>query len=265
MQQANDFRVEADALAEILDPLPDEMWETPTQFKGWRINDVIVHLHFWNRAADLSMQDPDAFQTLAAEVVAGMAQGGMRHVENRIITSRGRALFEDWQQLYRDMEPRWATVEPKARMPWVGPDMSARSMVTARQMEHWAHGQEVFDLLGLEQPQSDRIRNIVFLGVNTFGWSHRVQGLAVPEEMPRLVLTAPSGELWTFGPNESLELIEGNAVEFAQVVTQTRNIADTGLKVDGEIASQWMATAQCFAGGKQTPPTPGSRYRVSAG
>ena len=264
MQQAHDFRVEADALAEILAPLSDEMWGNPTQFKGWRVNDVIVHLHFWNRAADLSMQDPDAFQALAAEVIAGMAQGGMRDVENRIITSRGQALFDEWQKLYRDMEPRWAAADPKARMPWVGPDMSARSMITARQMEHWAHGQEVFDLLGLKQPQSDRIKNIVFLGVNTFGWSHKVQGLEVPETMPRLVLTAPSGELWTFGSDDSSGSIEGEAVEFAQVVTQTRNIADTSLKVDGDVSTQWMATAQCFAGGKETPPAPGTRYRVSA-
>ena len=42
-------------------------------------------------------------------------------------------------------------------------------------------------------------------------------------------------------------LIEGQAVEFAQVVTQTRSIADTELKVVGEPATTWMSIAQCFA------------------
>ncbi len=262
MQQAHDFRAEADALADILNPLPETAWDSPTQFKGWSINDVIVHLHFWNRAADLSLQDPKAFRALADEVIAGMAQGGMRAVEDRLIPERGPALFDAWQTLYRDMEGRWAALDPKTRMAWVGPDMSARSMMTARQMEHWAHGQEVFDLLGLEQPQSDRIRNIVILGVNTFGWSHQVHGLPVPDAMPQLILTAPSGEVWNFGPDDGPDRIEGEAVQFAQVVTQTRNIADTDLVVEGTVATQWMASAQCFAGSPETPPAPGARFRA---
>ena len=54
-------------------------------------------------------------------------------------------------------------------------------------------------------------------------------------------------------------LIEGDAVEFCQVVTQTRNIADTGLKATGEAAAKWMAIAQCFAGPPEEPPAPGAR------
>ena len=264
MQQAHDFRAECDALARVLQPLSADDWETPTQFKGWTINDVIVHLHFWNRAADLSLQDPNAFRDLAEQVMAGMAQGGMRTVENRIIAERGTELFDAWQTLYRDMEGCWAAQDPKARMVWVGPDMSARSMMTARQMETWAHGQEIFDVLGQEQPQTDRIRNVVILGVNTFGWSHQVHGLPVPDAMPRLILTAPSGEIWTFGPDAGADTIEGSAVEFAQVVAQTRNIADTQLRVVGDVASRWMAIAQCFAGQPETPPAPGARFRISA-
>jgi hypothetical protein len=56
-------------------------------------------------------------------------------------------------------------------------------------------------------------------------------------------------------------LIEGDAIEFCQVVAQTRNIADTSLKVAGETAAAWMAIAQCFAGPPETPPPPGSRFR----
>jgi hypothetical protein len=51
----------------------------------------------------------------------------------------------------------------------------------------------------------------------------------------------------------------GSAVSFAQVVTQTRNVADTDLKMTGYIAQRWMETAQCFAGGKELPPAQGAR------
>jgi len=57
--------------------------------------------------------------------------------------------------------------------------------------------------------------------------------------------------------------VEGRAVEFGQVVTQTRNVADTNLRVVGEPARRWMAIAQCFAGPPEDPPTPGARVRVA--
>jgi adenylate cyclase len=42
---------------------------------------------------------------------------------------------------------------------------------------------------------------------------------------------------------------------------QVRNIADTRLAVHGEAARRWMACAQCFAGGPEPPPAPGTRFR----
>lgn len=262
MQQAFDFLEECDALAKVLQDLPAPEWSRKTQFKGWTLNDVIVHLHFWNRAADMSLTDPDGFAPFIVGVMEGMQKGGMRPIENAAIAERGRALFDAWQAQYRDMAARWAHVDPRTRVKWAGPEMSVRSSITARQMETWAHGQEVFDLLGIQRQEADRIRNIVVLGVNTFGWSHKVQGLEVPDLVPRLRLTAPSGALWAFGDDASPDLIEGPAVEFAQVVTQTRNVADTSLTVAGPVARRWMQTAQCFAGGRETPPAPGSRFAL---
>ena len=42
--------------------------------------------------------------------------------------------------------------------------------------------------------------------------------------------------------------------------TQPRYIADSQLAVVGDIATRWMAMAQCFAGPPEDPP--GSRYMV---
>ena len=59
-------------------------------------------------------------------------------------------------------------------------------------------------------------------------------------------------------PNEDNSVF-GLAVEFSQVVTQVRNIADTSIVTKGENAMKWMAVAQCFAGEAQDPPKPGTR------
>ena len=37
MQQAHDFKAECDALADLLQDLPEADWDRATQFKGWTI------------------------------------------------------------------------------------------------------------------------------------------------------------------------------------------------------------------------------------
>ena len=184
----------------------------------------------------------------------------VRPFENAEIEERGPTLFKAWQTLYRDMGTRWAQADPKTRVKWAGPDMSVRSSITARQMETWAHGHEVFDQLGVNRQDTDRIRNIVILGVNTFGWSHKVQGLDMPEQMPLLRLTAPSGELWEFGEDAD-NMIEGAATAFAQVDPGPQHCRH---RPEGyrPVAARWMATAQCFAGPPETPPAKGARHVV---
>ena len=84
-----------------------------------------------------------------------------------------------------------------------------------------------------------------------------------PGPMPYLELTAPSGAVWTYGDESETERVTGLAEEFCQVVTQTRNVADTDLIVTGATAQDWMSKAQCFAGAPETPPAPGARFRNS--
>lgn len=261
MDQARDFLEECETLAAVLTGLADSDFERVTQFKDWTINDVLVHLHYWNRAADLSVTDPDTFSAELAQLMGAFSDGSLRAYENGKIPERGRELFSLWQALYRDMADRWSKLDLKLRVKWAGPEMSVRSSMTARQMETWAHGQEIFDLLGAERRETDRIRNIVVLGVNTFGWTFKVRGWDIPAQMPHLSLTLPSGATCEYGEPGDAGSITGSAVEFAQVVTQTRNIADTDLAVDGPVATQWMENAQCFAGPPEPPPAPGSRFR----
>ena len=175
--------------------------------------------------------------------------------------NQNRALLHRWREFSRELSERFVVADPKQRVKWVGPDMSARSSITARLMETWAHGQAIYDLLGKVRHEADRIQNIAVLGINTFGWSFTNRGLVVPTHPPYVRLTAPSGVIWEWNSPAQEDLVEGNVVEFCQVVTQVRNIADTKLRVVGETATSWMSIAQCFAGPPENPPAPGSRFR----
>ena len=259
--QAEDFRMESETLFHAMEPLDDAGLKLVTQFKGWTIEDVLVHLHFWNIAADLTIKDEAAFHDFVGDAFKALSEtGSLRDVENARIDLRGIALRNAWIKQARHMAGHWIALDPKVRLPWVGPSMSVRSSMTARQMETWAHGMEVFDALGVARQEQDRVLNIVILGVNTFSWSHKVQGLDVPETLPHLCLTMPSGDAWECG-EKGASSISGTAVDFASVVTQTRAVADTTLEVVVDVATTWMANAQCFAGPCETPPAEGSRMR----
>jgi uncharacterized protein (TIGR03084 family) len=184
----------------------------------------------------------------------------MRQFETHWIDGlTGRALVSRWRGYYTDMATRWVDADPKARLKWAGPDMSVLSSITARLMETWAHGQAVYDLLGIKRVDTARIHNIAVLGVNTFKWTFLNRGWTVPEQVPGVELVAPSGECWRWNESNTDDRVSGSATEFCQVVTQTRNISDTQLKVSGPVAERWMANAQCFAGPPETPPVAGTR------
>lgn len=119
-----------------------------------------------------------------------------------------------------------------------------------------------FDALDVERSNADRIKGIAVLGINTFGWTFKNCSLDIPSGPPYLRLTSPSGNRWEWGEPDDVEYIHGDAAEFCQVVTQTRNVADTNLRVSGDTANRWMSIAQCFAGPPEDPPKPGSRHRM---
>ena len=264
MQQANDFHEESLALRALINDLDEAAFESVTQFKSWTINDVLRHLHFWNKAVMVATEGEEAFGVFFEGVGVHITKGGsLPEYEYQYLKGlSGHALRDAWSALVDETADAYRALDPSVRVPWAGPSMSARSAISARQMETWAHGQEVFDILGVAREECDRLRNIVVLGINTYGWTFKVRGEAPPGPMPLVELTSPSGALWTYGEPQDGNVIRGEAVEFAQVVTQTRNVADTRLTVVGDCASRWMQNAQCFAGGANPPPPQGSRFKA---
>ncbi len=266
LQQAIDFQDVSDELYKLLEPLDESDWSRKTQFKDWTVSDVIGHLHMWNYAADLSLKGDEAFTQLLKDYWAAIESGQTRmaFTDEWMTEPSGRKRLQIWREYYVGTAERFARADPRARVKWAGPSMSVRSSITARLMETWSHGQALYDLLGVDRKDTDMIKNIAVLGVNTYEWTFKVRGLEVPGEIPYVRLTAPSGAIWEWNEPGTDNVIEGSAVEFCQVVAQTRNVLDTGLKVTGKPATEWMSRAQCFAGKPNDPPAPGTRFKQTA-
>ena len=250
-QPVNDLREEGAELFSFLDSLSDDQWSLETPFKGRTVNWVVQHLHDADRWAVHSVTDPDGFR----EWRDGLGAGIPANPE----PLEGRPLLARWRAYFNQLCDALDAADPALRAPWFGPDMGIAMMATARQMETWAHGQDIYDLLRAPRRNSDRIRNVCHIGVRTFGWTFVNRGLEAPSPAPYVRLESPSGAVWEWNEPSDADCVRGSAVEFAHVVTQGRNIAETSLNVVGDAATAWMAIAQCFAGPPEDPPPPGHR------
>lgn len=247
----DDFAAEHEELATALDSLSEEEWLHDSASEGWAVIDQVSHLAFYDERATISATDPQAF----LEDAAGVADFEARHISDG--RRRGGAgTLAWWREANRDLRDVMATHDPKDRMTWYGPPMSARSFITARIMETWAHGQDIVDALGLDREPTDRLRHIAHLGVVTFRWSFENRGIDLPESAKvRVELQSPSGEQWVWN-GDGAELVSGPALDFCLLVTQRRHRDDVALVAEGPSANAWLDIAQCFAGppGQGRPP-----------
>lgn len=261
MQEVQGLAAEAGSLDALLGELSPADWERPTPFKNWTPWDVIAHLHSSDRLALASLRSREEFQARVAPLMKAIGAGKTLVALTRAEFAgvQAPALRAAWRETLNEICNEAKVRDPDQRLAWFGPDMDARTFIVARYMETWAHGQEIYDLLGRQRRYSDAIRAIATLGVRTYGFSFANRGREAPRPKPYLRLVAPSGAIWEYNEPSQDNAVQGVASDFCHVVTQGRNITDTELAVTGEPARQWMAIAQCFAGPPEDPPAPGAR------
>lgn len=244
----DDLAAETAELRELLAPLPEEGWRQETPAPGWSVADQVSHLAYFDDVAVQSLTEPDAFR---AALEAALSSGTL--VDPDAIAAEHRDLsgaeLLRWFDTARNrLADAFRAVDPGVRVPWFGPPMSAASSLTARIMETWAHGQDVADALGVERTPSDRLRHVAHIGIGARAYSFLVNGREVPTTPIRVELTAPSGAVWTWGPDDAADRVTGPALDFCLAVTQRRHLDDVALEVSGPVATEWMSIAQSFAG-----------------
>ncbi|WP_299053576.1 TIGR03084 family metal-binding protein [uncultured Nocardioides sp.] len=257
-----DLAAESDALDARVHRLADDAsgWRRTTPAAGWTVAHQVAHLAWTDEVATLAaraatgekdpwdevvlgaMNDPDGFVDAAAADGAAVTADDLR--------ARWLAAREGLATALRDLPDG-------TRMPWFGPPMSPTSMATARFMETWTHAQDVHEALGAPVAPTDRIRHVAHLGVRTRRFAYAAHGLDAPEAEVRVELVAPSGEVWTWGPEDATQRVTGPAYDFCLRVTQRRPRSALALVAEGPDAERWLDVAQCFAG----PPGAGSGAR----
>jgi uncharacterized protein (TIGR03084 family) len=252
----NDLAAESDRLDALVAGLPASGWRTPTPAPGWDIATQIAHLAWTDEAAHAAATDTQRWDALVRDMLTDPEHAA----DDAALAGAGAApelLLERWRTGRRRLAETLRAHPAGRRIPWYGPPMSATSMATARFMETWAHGLDVHRALEVEPEITDRIRHVAHLGVRTRDYAFAVRQLPAPGEEFRVDLTAPSGDLWSWGPEDAAQTVTGAAYDFCLLVTRRINRADTSLVAIGRDTNLWLNIAQAFAG----PPGEGREAR----
>jgi uncharacterized protein (TIGR03084 family) len=236
---------------------PDE-WNQVTPFGNWSIREEIGHIAYYDNKAILAVTDPKGFQSHLEEILT-TCKDPEEMFERSLGPGRNldpQELMALWKRERTVMVHALKALGPDTKHPWYGPPMTAPSFATARLMETWAHGQDILDTLGIEHTPTQGLEHIALLGVKTFGWAYVNRNMAKPTDRVRVEVTGPAGETWAFGDKAWPNRVTGTALDFCLVVTQRRHVDDTGLRVEGDTAKEWMTIAQAFAGPPSNGPKP---------
>lgn len=235
--------------------LTPDRWKVVTTPEGWTVAHQVAHLHWTDLTSTYAIADRPAFDALILEAMEN-PEGYVDAAADELALQPAETLLAVWREGRGELVDALRSVPDGEKIPWFGPPMSPVSMATARLMETWAHGHDVAEGLGIEVPRTDRAKHVCHIGVRTFAFTHVMRGEEAPDVPVRVELTAPSGDLWTWGPEDAEERVTGDGWDFALLATRRRHRSDVDVTAVGEHADHWLDIVQTFAGLPGNDPLP---------
>lgn len=231
-----DLLAEGDDLDAVVSAEAD--WSRPTPAEGWAIGHQIAHLAAADANVLLALRAPEKFAAVLDEDADAVAAEG---------AARPRAeLLDDWRAGRAEVAAALGEIPLEQAFPWYGSELTATLAVLLRLMETWAHGQDIFDTVGVEHRPTDRLKHIAALGVAGRGLAFYAAQRPLPTEPIRVELTGPDGAVWAWGPDDAAQRIRGSARDFCLRITQRRALDETSLAAIGEDAKVWLENARVF-------------------
>jgi uncharacterized protein (TIGR03084 family) len=242
MTVMDDFVAEALRLQGILGLLTQAQWQADSGADGWSVADVVLHLAQSDEAVAASADGADHREDVAG---AGTVDDwAARLVEAERTTPD--LVFARWREARDTAVEALRAADPELPLRWVAGPMKPATLATTRLAEYWAHGLDITDPLGIDFPDSDRLRHIAWLAHRTLPYALSRAGEA-PAAV-RCSLTAPDEvTTWTFGPDDADSEITGPAGAFCRVAAQRLDPADSGLRATGPHGATALRVVRTYA------------------
>jgi uncharacterized protein (TIGR03084 family) len=238
----DDLEAEQQQLETVLAGLGPADWATPSAAAGWSVADVLLHLAQTEEAvtATVSEQgDPVRWHELGATVDEAM--GALVEAER----GDGPEILARWRVARRESVAALRAADPARPVPWVATPLKPRTLATTRLAEHWAHAFDITVPLGIDYPDTARLRHVAWLWLSTLPYAFRLAGL--PPAAVRAELTAPDGSTWHLGDPAAGNVITGPAGDFCRVGAQRLSPADTKLEATGPEAASALRLLRNYA------------------
>jgi uncharacterized protein (TIGR03084 family) len=238
----DDLVAEQDRLEEILDGLDEADWASPSAADGWTVADVVLHLAQSEEWVVVSLTG-----TQTGDRVAGGPS--VDQIMDELVRSERAApesVFQRWRSARRAAVAALRAADPAKARPWVDAPLKPATLATTRLAEHWAHGLDITGPLGIDFPDTHRLRHVAWLAHRTLPYA-----LALAGEEPHEVfceLTAPDGAgTWRFGPAGAESSITGTAGAFCRVAARRLTPERSGLRATGPYAATAMKVLRTYA------------------
>lgn len=238
---------ECDELDTLLTGLTEDQWRLQTPAPGWTITHQVAHLAATFRMAGLSASDPEAFTALVARLDENFTVS-VANALSEYLADPPEVLYSRWQAERSAAVKALAAVPGDQVVPWLVNPLPPAILAMAGMMEAFAHGQDIADTLGVERKLTDRIKFLVAFAVRTWDFGYLARDEPRPDVEFRFELTAPSGALWEFGPEDAEQRIGGSAADFCLLVTRRRHRDDLAVTAVGPDAEHWLEIAQAYRG-----------------
>jgi len=242
MDTIDDLAAEQERLESLLESLTAEQWCSPSAAAGWSIADVLLHLAQTEEAVAMSVANatrPDLWER------------GDRALDDSVADAvsaeraPGEAVFVRWKAARQQALAALRAADPDQRVPWAASPLKPRVLATTRLAEHWAHGLDITDPLGLPFPDTARLRHIAWLGHRTLPYAFEVAG--VPSYDVHCELTGPDGDIWIFGPPDADSVVRGPAGDFCRVGARRLTPEQTSLVAEGPHAAEALRVLRNYA------------------
>jgi uncharacterized protein (TIGR03084 family) len=239
----DDLAAEHEAISVLLEPLDADALLQPSGAPGWTIADVVLHL----------AQSEESVVACITGVAVGNpfpVEGSTTDeiVDNWVKAERGDPVgaVARWQRARRGSVAALRGADPDTRYPWIAAPLRPQALATTRLAEHWAHALDIAEAIGVDYPDTDRLRNVAWLAHRTLPYAFELNG-----QDPHPVyceLIAPDGSTWRFGAEDAPSRITGYAGAFCRVGAQRLKAADSGLLTHGPYADVALAILRNYAG-----------------
>ncbi len=224
----DDLVAEQNRLERLLDGLDEAAWMSPSGAAGWTIADVVLHL---------AQAEERVLTSVAGAGSGTLAASGpsLDEVMDQLVRADRAApavVFQRWRRARRAAVAALRAADPNRPLEWVETPLKPATLATTRLAEHWAHGLDITTPLGIDFPDTPRLRHIAWLAHRSLPYALTLAGEQAHEVSCEL--TAPDGTaVWRFGPPDAESAITGPAGAFCRVAARRLAPARSGLHATG--------------------------------